>query len=252
MREIVSFTKEIDFKTMVHKITGISLEHTLKLANNSTIEGEFLISGTYKMTGASQIEEDFYYKIPVDISIDDKYNTNSLEIDIYDFTYEILNEEILKLSIDLSLDNLELKEIEPLQPELEDIKTDEEIINEVSEDIEIINIEEPPQTKQSGFRDTQEELFKEIDTKQDLTIPTQKEGEEKLTKPDDAIVDSIFMAFQTTPETYSTYRVYIVRENDTIEEIINKYKITKEQLEEYNNLSSISTGTKLIIPNTNE
>ena len=30
MKKTVPFTKEIDFKTMISKITSISLEHTLK------------------------------------------------------------------------------------------------------------------------------------------------------------------------------------------------------------------------------
>ena len=43
-----------------------------------------------------------------------------------------------------------------------------------------------------------------------------------------------------------------MRDNDNIEEILNKYKISKNQLEEYNDLSDIKTGTKLIIPSNNE
>ena len=49
-------------------------------------------------------------------------------------------------------------------------------------------------------------------------------------------------------ETYSTYRVYFVKENDNIEKILDKYKITKEELENYNDLSNIKVNDKLIIP----
>jgi len=46
---------------------------------------------------------------------------------------------------------------------------------------------------------------------------------------------------------YTPYKVYIVREGDTIESIIEKYKVTRETLEQYNNLE-ININDKLIIP----
>ena len=49
-------------------------------------------------------------------------------------------------------------------------------------------------------------------------------------------------------QAYRTYKVYIVRENDTIEQILEQFKVTKEELESYNDLSSITVGLKLIIP----
>ena len=49
--------------------------------------------------------------------------------------------------------------------------------------------------------------------------------------------------------SYMTYRVYIVRENDTIESIIDKYNLTREELAKYNVLNNLNIGDKLIIPN---
>ena len=49
-------------------------------------------------------------------------------------------------------------------------------------------------------------------------------------------------------ETYATYRVYIVKEDDTVDKIIEKYGVDKDKLELYNNLSEIKPGDKLIIP----
>ena len=80
MHEIVSFSKEIEFKNMINKITSISLEHTLMLENGFNIRGDFIVSGTYKMTAATRLENDFSYKIPVDIEVDDKYNIENAEI----------------------------------------------------------------------------------------------------------------------------------------------------------------------------
>ena len=49
-------------------------------------------------------------------------------------------------------------------------------------------------------------------------------------------------------ETYITYRVYLLKEEDTIDTIMTKYKVTKEDLENYNDLENIKAGDKIIIP----
>ena len=53
-------------------------------------------------------------------------------------------------------------------------------------------------------------------------------------------------------ESYRTYKVYIVRENDTLESILERFNVTKESLEDYNDLSSITVGLKIIIPTNND
>ena len=62
MKQIISFEKEIAFKTMIGEITSISLEHDLSFINDSEVEGNLIISGTYKMTEASTLEESFNYR----------------------------------------------------------------------------------------------------------------------------------------------------------------------------------------------
>src|SRR5574344_21960 len=49
-------------------------------------------------------------------------------------------------------------------------------------------------------------------------------------------------------ELYKTYKVYIVKEEDTIESITTKYSVTKEELSNYNELLELKIGDKLIIP----
>ena len=58
----------------------------------------------------------------------------------------------------------------------------------------------------------------------------------------------IFDSF-TDEDTYVNYHVHIFRENDTIENIIKLYNVSKEELEEYNSMSEITIGSKIIIPN---
>ena len=59
---------------------------------------------------------------------------------------------------------------------------------------------------------------------------------------------TIFDTILDDEEDSSTYYIYIVRENDTLETIMTKYNISKEKLEEYNNLEELKIGNKIIIP----
>ena len=49
-------------------------------------------------------------------------------------------------------------------------------------------------------------------------------------------------------ERYAVYKVHIVTENDTVETVIDKYGIAKNDLEAYNDLTDLKIGDKLIIP----
>ena len=227
MKKTVPFVKEIDFKTMISKMTSISLEHTLKPEDNNTINGYFIIEGKYKMTLASQIDEEFSYKIPVDIDIDDKYDISDVNIDIEDFTYEIVDEEKLVLNITVSIDNIK------------------ESCNELEDTIEVIDTDD---------REEVDNLFLEKFEEHELKIPTEKDDDcynEELpveTDVKDNSVNSLFSSFKDSVETFKTYSVYIIKEEDTINSILEKYNIDKESLEEYNDLSKLVPGSKIIIP----
>ena len=213
MNEIVSFNKTIEFKTMINKITSISLEHTLMVDNNKVV-GDLIVSGTYKQTEASQLENPFSYKIPVEIEVDDKYDLSDIKIDIDDFTYDVVGDS-LSLIIEIKLDDLKLKE--QTEPEIEVL----------------------------------DDLFLEMDNKEELNVPDTEPLEDKNEpKEIENNSESLFSNLDKTKETYETYSIYIIRENDSIEEIINKYHTSREKLEEYNNLSEIKLGSKIIIPNT--
>lgn len=66
-------------------------------------------------------------------------------------------------------------------------------------------------------------------------------------KNTDNTLSSIFNDLSDN-ETYSTYRVYIVKEGDTIDKIIEKYEVDKEKIELYNDIADVKPGDKLIIP----
>ena len=271
MHEIVSFSKEIEFKNMIDKITSISLDHTLALEDGSNIRGDFIVSGSYKMTAASQIENKFSYKIPVDIEVDSKYDLSNLAIDIDDFTYEIINEEILKVNIDLLLDKLEIKEKLVLNDKKSEDSNDELVVGDdlfmekddkkdlsipfIDRDDSIINNSENNSESNDTLTKEVDDAFNKINNELkinadniDVACDNKKDMDEKAILGNNDSSPSLFSSFDSSNETYSTYSIYILRDGDIIENIINKYKTTREKLEEYNDLNDLRTGMKIIIP----
>lgn len=210
MNEIVSFTKEIDLKNNIDKIVSISLEHTLNYDTESSIKGDLIVSGSYRQNQVSLIDTPFSYKIPVDIVLDSKYDLSNVTIDIDNFTYDLIDNNKLKIDVDLIIDNLELKE-------------------------ELDNVNDL-------FLETKEEEKLEVEA-------TEPPKEELIEKKEN---DSLFSNISSSNETYSSYSIYIMKDDDTIESIMEKYRVSRKELEEYNNLNDINKGSKIIIPCSNE
>ena len=142
MKNIIPFTKNIKFNTKIYELTSISLEHNLMVEDNN-INGEFIVSGDYKINDTSINSEPFIYGLPFNISLDNKYNAETISIDIDDFKYEIINEEILRVDIDVLIQE-DLEEIhEEIKPDvLIDIRNEERKENDMNEDL-FIEKEEP-------------------------------------------------------------------------------------------------------------
>ena len=92
--------------------------------------------------------------------------------------------------------------------------------------------------------------MKRDDNMEDTQIEV--EEEQKQDNQSEEAVGSLFSSFKESDETFSSYSVYIIRENETVQSLIEKYKTTKEELENYNDLSNITIGSKIIIPTANE
>ena len=74
-------------------------------------------------------------------------------------------------------------------------------------------------------------------------------GEENMEESKERCIEAEdILSLDAKDDTYRSYTVYIVREGDTLEQIINKYETTKEILLGYNDLSEIKIGDKIIIP----
>lgn len=234
MKKIIPFKKEMLFNNNVHEITSISLEHDLKEKENNLVSGNFYISGEYKVSDTSTNTETFNFNLPCDINLDNKYILKNLKIDIDDFYYEVINSNILKVNIDVLLDNLEEKE---------EIK--EDIVEENRVEEENMEEREEVQIKSTPIQELKNDLERESDDKMEI-----EEKERCIEDEDISSVNSIFGNFSEQKESYKTYKVYIVREGDSIDTILQKYSVSREILEKYNNLNEINLGDKIIIPNT--
>ena len=227
MKKVIPFTKQIPFNRSIAEVTDIELSHNLELKNEYEIEGNIIVDGKYKMTTASQIEDNFHYELPFVIAIDSKYDTSNIEISISDFNFEIINEEDLKVNVDVTLDNL-------------------------IDRLDIDSIQNPEDRKVEILKDL-DNYDNEIDIKEEKStdnVEKSKINESEKVEKDNSGLNSIFNNEEKSE--YSTYYVYIYRDGDTIEYLLDKYNISREDLEGYNDLSNITVGSKVIIPCPNE
>lgn len=249
MKQIISFEKEIAFKTMIGEVTSISLEHTLAFQGPSTISGDMIVSGTYKMTEASTLEEDFQYAIPVDIMLTKDLEEDNRSITIHNFTYDIRNEDTLHLYIDVLVKGREVIELEEEIPTLE---RNEEIAPKLENIVEEDNKEILSESEVEESKKVIDNIMNSEPKQEEVPTPVLQEEikEEKPEVQDTKVMNSIFSAFANTEETYTTYSVYLLRETDSIESIIEIYGISREELAYYNDLENLTVGSKIIIPTT--
>lgn len=244
MKKIISFKKELMFKTKVCEITSISLEHVINKKDEDVVSGEFFINGEYKMTEGSINRESYDFKLPFDIALNSSYDVDSVKLDIDNFYYEILNSEILRVNIELLIEADEKEYIPEAVRELpkEELVDDEEFFTE--EEKRAMDIEE------LNFENEIEDIKNSV-VENDINIV--ENHVDKLNKNEEVVSNNVnintnIFDNMSDSETYSTYYVYIVKEDDTIEKILDKYGITKEDLENYNNLESFKPYDKIIIP----
>ncbi len=214
MNEIIPIKKDIIFKTKISKITNISVEHDYKI-NDDLVEGSIFINGTYKMTEASLIEEEFMHEIPFSIALSNKVNKDTINIEISDFKYEFKD---YVMSINVLL-NFMCEKYE-------------------SEENDILN-NEPLDEYLNNYFDNDN---KEYEEKEEKKSKEEKNNTELINNSAELINNII-----NVNEKYYTYKVYIVRKDDTVESICNKYSTTIESLKQYNDISNIQEGDKIII-----
>ena len=243
MKKLVPFKKEIIFKSNLSEITSISLEHSLNITDEHLISGEFIISGDYRMNDDSINTEDFLFNIPFDIHMDEKYILERATIDINDFYYEIINSKVLEVNIEVSIDKLEEKSLMEDLEEIEVELVDEPIVEYDLNDhrcVEEVDVNMQEEIKEGIYE--MENMKDEIKEQKGEKI-----ADHRCIEDEKIEVKSLFDNV-TGEEEYATYKVCIVRDGDSMESIMMRYSVSKEQMELYNDLSDIKIGDKLIIP----
>lgn len=243
MKQIIPFKKELPFKTKVSDITSISLEREINVLDDGIVTGVFHITGDYKMNEGSINRENFSFDLPFDITLDPRYDVKTVSSDIEDFYYDVINDNTLKVNIDLYVEAEYLPESEIKEEviEISDDDTREEMKDDVQEEI----IDDGNNVDEDTILEVEPIKIEKLDDIHE----DKKEGENREETIDLGM--DLFSNLDST-ETYTTYYVYIVKEEDTVDKILIKYGITKEELESYNDITEIKPGDKVIIPKTSE
>lgn len=232
MKQIIPFKKDLPFKTKVSEITSISLERELNV-EEGIVSGVFHITGDYKMNEGSINRESFSFDLPFDITLDPRYDIETVTSDIEDFYYNVENEDTLKVNIDLFVEASYLPEKE--LEEVRKVPVELELPDEIPEKVKEI---------EDTFK---EEVIEPTPVIIEKDIMSKEESKERDDIP--SLAQDLFSNLDDT-ETYTTYYVYIVKEEDTIDKILTKYGVSKEELEAYNDIASIKPGDKVIVPKT--
>ena len=213
----IPFTKDIDFEKKVSEITSISLEHETKV-EDGLLKGNFIVSGDFKSHEVSINKEPFSYILPFEIDLADDVDENTIEFMIEDFTYEIVDNSILRVKIDFNvIASLKEKEdVEEEEPLFQDAKT--------------------------AFLET-DDLEEEREAKEE-----EKDTSKEMIETEDTIIKNI----KSDEDEYATYHIHMVSDGESIETICTMYNSNLNILQDYNDLSNIAPKDKLIIPESHE
>jgi hypothetical protein len=208
----IPFEKLLPFKTNIAEVCSISLEHDVSINDNELL-GDFIISGEYKNLDVNVDTYPFEHVIPFSVDLEEDILIDTLNYEVEDFTYDIVNNDTLKVKIILHVTAdkklVDLKEdIFEKEPE---IKIEDRL--DLIDDIKPNNVEEKSNT---------------IEDKVDIINNT------------------------NIKEDYITYHIHFVKINETIDSICSEYKIEKEKLLELNDITTIDVGDKIIIPDVDE
>ena len=213
----IPFTKDIDFEKKVSEITSISLEHETNV-EEGVLKGNFIVSGDFKSHEVSVNKEAFSYILPFEIDLAEDVDENTIEFMIEDFTYEIVDNSILRVNIDFNV--------------IASLKEKEENLSE----------EEPLfQDAENAFLDNEEKPVERGE--EEIKEPIKEEGESE-----DTIINNV----KAEDNEYATYHIHMVSDGESVETICTMYNSNINILQDYNDLSNINAKDKLIIPENNE
>ena len=224
---IVPYEKEIVFNTKIKEICSISLEYEANVLDEE-LSGDFILVGEYKVHELSVNKEPFKYRIPFSIELSDDIIRDSIKHDINNFTYEIVDEDTLKVNIEFNI-TYEVVEDKVKKEEIEE----QEKKNEVEENTEArINIPS-------------------LDIPVDTILPKEEKEDNKIEEPntpDNIVLNNSL----NTINTYATYHIHILDDGESIDSISLKYNVPTDVLKEYNDNIKWEKGSKVLIPENSD
>ena len=238
MKENLKIEKELLFKNNIKDITSISLDNDYKI-NKQQITGNFIINGEYKIHEISINKEKFNFKIPYSYDINNDIDISTVKVDITNFTYDYKKDELLvNIEYKITGDRKDVLLFDDEESLDDFLKRNE--VEVISDRIDNIKKEIDEKNNNEPTKDNEEK--KVLETKKDeIRVNTDTENE-KVTEKD--IINNI----NNVQDKFITYKVYKLKETDTLESIVMKYHTTIDELKEYNDLSNIKINDKIIIP----
>ena len=247
MKSVIPFTKELDFNAKVQEITSISLEREFSVEDGSVV-GNLFVTGDYKSHEISVNVTPFSFKIPFTIEIPDNLDKDSITIEISDFAYDMVDDSKITVHIELELEGNEIvQEVE--EDDLVDVPVEvdsEEILKMMEE-----RKEEEAEKKQVEEDEEIQEEFIEEDLKEN---PTENDEERDKVQEIEIVKESENVLMQNIDKDseYTTYHIHMVKEGETVETICTMYNSNINLLMDYNDLSNLTPGEKILIPSENE
>ncbi len=249
MRESIPYEKEIVFNTKIAEITSISLEYEANVLDED-IEGDFIVSGDYKIHELSVNKEPFKYRIPFSVSLTDDIIRDSIKYDINNFTYEIVDDDTLRVNISFGIDYELVKE--KVLKEEESIEKEDNLINREDKTDGVLQTREDKASLELNNLLDDIELNNTSSNKKVLDNTfIQDSGVTEVkntTLTDNTNKEVVLNNVSNALNTYVTYHIHVLSEGEDIDTIINKYKVNKDIIEEYNQGLEWVMGEKVIIP----
>lgn len=250
MKKVYPLKKEILFKNNIYDILSIAIDKKFSL-DGYAIKGQFKINGEYLIR--ENEHDEFDIDLPYLNYIDDIYDISKIKVDIDDFYYEIKDSNKLVISIEIAVDGLvEKEEVRCIDEtsELEDMVT-EESDNGIAE---IRDVEIPQENEILDSNNREVELNNSMNSGE----ITEVYEEEKRETVSDKITESLSATERDNMKNeyfeakenkeFITYKVCIVRDGDTLENIVEKYGSSIELIKKYNVINELKVGDKIIIP----
>ena len=235
MNDVFTLDKEFLFKSSIYEISSISIEQNSDI-NGTYLEGEFIVSGTYRLHEISINKEDFSFKIPFKHELRSNIDLDTINLDINDFTYDFKSPDELDIHIEYMV--IAKEGIKTFDNE----ESLEEFLNK--KDFEIIDLRDKEDKEENISLDIDNDIVEKEIIEEDRNLNIQPNDKEENTVNEDMIINSV-----NGEEEYVLYHVHTVTMNDTIESITKKYNITVNELKEYNTFDNLELNMKLIIPN---